>query len=590
MSTDTQALNTIRHGQYYIPNADLCLIVEQFIFKIHRYFFERESEYFARKLAVPTSAGGALPGSADHSAIILDNVTPSQFSNFLWVFYNPKFSLYEADLPVWQDILVLAHRWIFPEVKSLAVREIEKKHMADVMRIKLYQDNQVDRNLLVCRYAALTERDEPINLEEGIAIGLETVLKIAAAREKARGVRLANGSLSPSTPTARGADLFEVIRDVFKIDETAGTSGYVPSAITTVPAGGLKPLNPPPVLAKPVPAVPVPEVKAPVVKKPTPTPQESTPSPLPQNLTKKEQQKLKQQQQADTPVNTKTSSNSTPGPQVSAQEPPTTNGPTAPQAKKGTTKKAENKNKKNAKGAMATQEVEAEPEVEVVKVQAKEEPAKVEVKEKAPVKVKEKTNGESAEVKVVVEPTQPEVPAKDATKPEEEAPLIDVVPPSASMEPPVQATRPPQPPQERLKEGQQGVKVERTEEQPNVEEKQGKPLPVDPAAAEASTSETTTLIPDDSTTPLPDIPSEHVANPPMNIMDTIEDPLIPETPIQTKPTPVVNTSSPVNSNGPSRAKKSPLDIIDKRKLTSALSATKENGSNWLGQLESWIGN
>ena len=58
-------------------------------FKVHKYFFERESAYFAPKLTTPASPGTPLQGSGDGIAIVLDDVTADEFARFLWVFYNP---------------------------------------------------------------------------------------------------------------------------------------------------------------------------------------------------------------------------------------------------------------------------------------------------------------------------------------------------------------------------------------------------------------------------------------------------------------------------------------------------------------------
>ena len=63
--------------------------VENIRFRVHRYFFERESVYFSRKLAIPASPGKPPKGSQDDNAIILPDLTPEQFATFLWVFYNP---------------------------------------------------------------------------------------------------------------------------------------------------------------------------------------------------------------------------------------------------------------------------------------------------------------------------------------------------------------------------------------------------------------------------------------------------------------------------------------------------------------------
>ncbi len=134
-------------------------------------------------------------------------------------FFLPRsrYSIYEAETEEWETILRLANRWQFPEVKHLAIRELEKKDILDVRRIKLYQDNEVDRNFLVPRYAALCEREAPLTFTEGVDLGMETALMIAQGREEVRSARTASGARSPLTPTVHGADLDAVIRELFQI-------------------------------------------------------------------------------------------------------------------------------------------------------------------------------------------------------------------------------------------------------------------------------------------------------------------------------------------------------------------------------------
>lgn len=132
--------------------------------------------------------------------------------------FHRRYSLYdEATLDDWQIILELSQRWMFPEVKALAVRELQKNSMLPVKRIKLYHDNEVDRNLLIPEYSALCEREESLTLEEGLDLGMETTLMIARGREEVRSTRLPSGVRSPLTPTFHGADLHEVIKELFKI-------------------------------------------------------------------------------------------------------------------------------------------------------------------------------------------------------------------------------------------------------------------------------------------------------------------------------------------------------------------------------------
>ena len=105
--------------------------------------------------------------------------------------------------------------------------------MLPVKRIKLYHDNNVDRNLLIPEYSALCEREESLTLEEGLDLGMETTLMIARGREEVRFTRLPSGVRSPLTPTFYGADLHEVIKELFKI-----TPWSPEDAMILSPAGG----------------------------------------------------------------------------------------------------------------------------------------------------------------------------------------------------------------------------------------------------------------------------------------------------------------------------------------------------------------
>lgn len=119
----------------------------------------------------------------------------------------------------WVAIMELAHRWGFHEVMKLATREIERLEMPDIDRIVAYHKFELDRSLLLHRYAALTAREEPLNLEEGMALGMDTTLKIFRAREVARATPAADGSRSPTSATLPDDEMQSLIVDLFEIPE-----------------------------------------------------------------------------------------------------------------------------------------------------------------------------------------------------------------------------------------------------------------------------------------------------------------------------------------------------------------------------------
>jgi len=150
------------------------------------------------------------------SSIILDDVKSADFARFLWVFYNPKYSIYNATWDDWVAILGLAHKWDFPVVKELCVRELELLDALPVERVHIYHAHELDRNLLIPRYAELCSREEPISLEEGMKLGLETSLMIARAREHARS-NPRDGARSPLPSHVKEQDMISMVMEMFNI-------------------------------------------------------------------------------------------------------------------------------------------------------------------------------------------------------------------------------------------------------------------------------------------------------------------------------------------------------------------------------------
>ncbi|THV06188.1 hypothetical protein K435DRAFT_23612 [Dendrothele bispora CBS 962.96] len=172
-----------RSTKYYIPGGDLHLVVGDTRFRIHSYFFLRESTKFQNALSQSSSDA---PGSSLSNALVLHNVTPQQFEKFLWIFYNPHHSLYEASVGSWASILRLANRWDFPEVRSLAIRELEKQDLSVVDRILIYQEQDVEHELIVPLYSQLVVRNEFITPEEHQKLGDKTTIMLLQARERLR--------------------------------------------------------------------------------------------------------------------------------------------------------------------------------------------------------------------------------------------------------------------------------------------------------------------------------------------------------------------------------------------------------------------
>jgi len=207
------------------------------------FFLTRDSSYFRDylKLGHPSSLGKLPqgPGSSDSDPLILDNVLEVDFERLLWVFYNPKYSIYTASIEKWSSILKLANKWDFTEVKELAVRELQNIQIPPIQKIVIYQTYSIDRNLIQPAFTALTTRDEPITIEEGRELTLETALQLAKTRELARAPVL-NGKKSgnPRSPVnLAGVDLDVLIKDVFKLPPNPAPSNTPQSVQTSTVRG-----------------------------------------------------------------------------------------------------------------------------------------------------------------------------------------------------------------------------------------------------------------------------------------------------------------------------------------------------------------
>jgi hypothetical protein len=133
------------------------------------------------------------------------------------VYPRRKYSIYDASVEKWQMILTLAKKWTFREVEELCIRELEKLTISPVEKIHIYQTFNLDRKLLLKSYMELTTRSDPLDLEEGNKLGLDTSLHIARAREFARG---SDSSKRSSSALLRESELLLFVQRTFGLGET----------------------------------------------------------------------------------------------------------------------------------------------------------------------------------------------------------------------------------------------------------------------------------------------------------------------------------------------------------------------------------
>ena len=103
-------------------------------------------------------------------------------------------------------------------MKALAIRELETLQIPPLSKIVLYQKYAIDRKLLQPALTALTMRDEPLTIEEGRDLSLETALELARAREIARAPVFNPKKSGPRSPVnLAGVELDALIKDIFHL-------------------------------------------------------------------------------------------------------------------------------------------------------------------------------------------------------------------------------------------------------------------------------------------------------------------------------------------------------------------------------------
>ncbi|KAH9042763.1 hypothetical protein EDB85DRAFT_2271580 [Lactarius pseudohatsudake] len=220
----------MRHGVYFLFEGDIIIRVEDSIFRVHRYFLTRESTHFR---SLFSSSYRDPPGTTEANPVVLEDATSEAFADFLWVFYNPEYSIYIATPEKWQRILALAQKWKFIQVEKLCERELEKLTIPPVDKIKIYQDFGLNPELLYDSYAELITRREPLELDEGEKLELITSLKISRARElrlaRALGPDGVTSLFGPAALQSQEPEIQSVIKDVF------GLQGPAPAPTSSPP-------------------------------------------------------------------------------------------------------------------------------------------------------------------------------------------------------------------------------------------------------------------------------------------------------------------------------------------------------------------
>ncbi|KAG6837821.1 hypothetical protein H0H93_016189 [Arthromyces matolae] len=84
----------------------------------------------------------------------------------------------------WIAVLDLATRWKFKDIRDLSVKELAKFELDPLEKIELQQRYDIRPQWAWSAFNALCSRTNGLNVGEGKRLGVETIIKISAVREK----------------------------------------------------------------------------------------------------------------------------------------------------------------------------------------------------------------------------------------------------------------------------------------------------------------------------------------------------------------------------------------------------------------------
>ncbi|PIL28847.1 hypothetical protein GSI_08893 [Ganoderma sinense ZZ0214-1] len=171
----------LRHSTFYIQDELVILRVENTLFRVHRYFLERDSTYFKDFFVRELGAGA---GKTDRAAVILPDVSTREFECLLHFLYHG------ASSPQYDSILNLvlllstASHLSFPAARTHAIAALDAASppLDPVERVFLAEKYGIPAWRRPA-YVELCARAHALEDAEAEVLGLQTTARLARARE-----------------------------------------------------------------------------------------------------------------------------------------------------------------------------------------------------------------------------------------------------------------------------------------------------------------------------------------------------------------------------------------------------------------------
>jgi len=204
---------------------------------------------FHELLKPPSELPGApAPGSSHSSALTINDITPGDLELFLRVILNPKYTNFDfVTAENWITVLKIAHNWKFNVLKEAAIQELQKIQLDTVLRVDMYQKNNVDTRYILPYYVDLCARNKTPTKQESKLLGHDTTIAVFQARElmlRSPAHVVSKGQDPPRSPLPDEVpreNIFKILKTVLEIDtgdteDLPGPKGNTASNRTTTAA------------------------------------------------------------------------------------------------------------------------------------------------------------------------------------------------------------------------------------------------------------------------------------------------------------------------------------------------------------------
>jgi len=174
-----------QHESYYLDDGNIVFLVEDILFRVHRFFLLRDSQVFRDMLSIPVPPASSSPeGSSDDNPIVLLQVKSADFALLLGIYYNPTFGHKTITIEEWFSILALADKWQMETLHKFGICTIRRLQCGPVDKVVACQRYDMGKGWAEKACIDICTRLEPLSMADAKKIGLEMCIAIAGVREQ----------------------------------------------------------------------------------------------------------------------------------------------------------------------------------------------------------------------------------------------------------------------------------------------------------------------------------------------------------------------------------------------------------------------